>query len=223
MSGSGRGVRSDELVAARAGAPMMSAGSGLPIVVALTALLTSGAAGQSSPVVTSDNISTPEAFTYRQVGERSLKAYVFSPPTTARDRPAILLFHGGAWRLGEASWMFDRAKEFAEKGIVAISVDYSLSNDGLSPINGVEDACAAFRWVRGQAEKFGIDPQRVAAYGWSAGGHLVAAAATLPTVSGKVVDGRDRPNALLLYSPALNMATDPYFIQLMAGKGDPAG
>ncbi len=123
--------------------------------------------------------------------------------------------------MGDASWMFDRAREFAAKGIVAISVDYSLSNDGLSPIDGVEDACAAFRWARGQAEKFGIDPQRVAGYGWSAGGHLVAAAATLPAVNGKKVEASDRPNALLLYSPALNMAKDPYFMQLMAGKGDP--
>jgi acetyl esterase len=116
-----------------------------------------------------------------------------------------------------------RAREFAEEGIVAISVDYSLSNDGLSPIDGVEDACAAFRWVRGNSEKFGIDPRRVAGYGWSAGGHLVAAAATLPTVNGKTVDASDRPNALLLYSPALNMAKDSYFMQLMEGKGDPAG
>jgi acetyl esterase len=204
------------------GAPMKRPTPGMPIVVALTVLLTSGAAGQSSPFVTSDNAGKPETFTYRQVGDRSLKAYVVFPNAKAKDRPAILLFHGGAWRLGEASWMFDRAKEFAEKGIVAISVDYSLSNDGLSPINGVEDACAAFRWVRGQADKFGIDPHRVAGYGWSAGGHLVAAAATLPTVNGKMVEESDRPNALLLYSPALNMAKDPYFMQLMAGKGDPA-
>lgn len=118
--------------------------------------------------------------------------------------------------------MFDRAKEFAEKGILAVSVDYRLSNDGPSPIDGVEDACAAFRWVRTQAEKFGIDPLRVAGYGWSAGGHLVAAAATLPRVNGKIVEANERPNALLLYSPALNMAKDPYFMQLMAGKGEPA-
>jgi acetyl esterase len=205
------------------GAPMRSAASGVLIVAALTAQLTSGAPGQTARFVTSENAGKPETFTYRQVGERSLKAYVFFPKTKAKDRPAILMFHGGAWRLGEASWMFGRAREFAEKGIVAISVDYSLSNDGLSPIDGVEDACAAFRWVRGNSEKFGIDPRRVAGYGWSAGGHLVAAAATLPTVNGKTVDASDRPNALLLYSPALNMAKDSYFMQLMEGKGDPAG
>ena len=118
--------------------------------------------------------------------------------------------------------MFDRARDFAKKGMVAISVDYSLSNGGLSPVDGVDDACAAFAWVRAQAEQFGIDPQRVAGYGWSAGGHLVAATATLPSANGKTIAASARPNALLLYSPALNMAKDDYFMQLMAGKGDPA-
>jgi acetyl esterase len=197
-------------------------GFGVAIVVALTASLISDAGAKTSPSATKEATNKPETFTYRQIGERSLKAYVFFPETKAKHRAAVLLFHGGAWRLGEASWMFDRAKEFAEKGIVAVSVDYRLSNDGLSPVEGVEDACAAFRWVRGQSERFGIDPQRVAGYGWSAGGHLVAAAATLPSINGKNLEANDRPNAPLLYSPALNMAKDPYFIQLMAGKGDPA-
>jgi acetyl esterase/lipase len=196
-------------------------------LVALISMTFSSAIGQSfssSPTPRRDlGIAEPEILTYRQSGARSLKAYVFRPKTTEKNRPAILLFHGGAWQLGDASWMFGRAKEFAEKGLVAISVDYSLSIDGLSPIDGVEDACAAFTWAREQASKFGIDPQRVAGYGWSAGGHLVAAAATLPSVNGKKIAASARPNALLMYSPALNMAKDAYFMRLMAGKGDPAG
>lgn len=163
----------------------------------------------------------PEQFTYRQIGTRALKAYVFLPERTRKIRPAILLFHGGAWRLGEASWTFDRASEFASKGMVAISIEYRLSKGGLSPIDAVEDTCAAFMWVRKQAGKFGIDPGRVAGYGVSAGGHLVAAAATLPAVKGKKIDRCVRPNALLLFSPALNMAHDDYFKSLMKGKGNP--
>ena len=182
----------------------------------------SGAVGQLSSTTTRDSAAAPETLVYRQIGARSLKAYVFFPTTKANHRPVILLFHGGAWRLGDASWMFDRARDFAKKGMVAISVDYSLSNGGLSPVDGVDDACAAFAWVRAQAEQFGIDPQRVAGYGWSAGGHLVAATATLPSANEKTIAASARPNALLLYSPALNMAKDDYFMQLMAGKGDPA-
>jgi acetyl esterase/lipase len=97
-----------------------------------------------------------------------------------------------------------------------------LANNGLSPIEGVEDACAAFAWARVHADKFGIDTKRVAGYGISAGGHLVAAAALLPVVNGKKVSDDSRPNALMLYSAALNIAHDPYFDALMKDKGNPA-
>ena len=180
----------------------------------------------SSPASAQTSMTEPQTFTYQTVGTHDLKAYVFLPPTgpqpTAKPRPAILLFHGGAWQLGDASWMFGRAKEFAANGIVAIAIDYRLANDGLTPIESVEDACAAFTWARTQAKHFNIDPQRVAGYGVSAGGHLVAAAATLPAVNGSKLTATSRPNAMLLYSPALNMAKDPYFTRIMAGKADPA-
>jgi acetyl esterase len=132
-----------------------------------------------------------------------------------------LFFHGGAWRIGDASWTCGRAKEFAEKGIVSISVEYRLANNGLTPIDGVEDACAAFAWTRSHAKELGIDVKRVAGYGVSAGGHLVAAAATLPMVNGKKVVEDERPNVMLLYSPALNMGHDQYFVNLIGDKGDP--
>ena len=166
--------------------------------------------------------AAPDSFVYHQTGKLSLKAYVFQPVADGKRHPAILLFHGGAWRLGDASWTFGRAKEFADDGMVAICIEYRLANNGLSPIDGVEDACAAFAWARSQADKFGIDTKRVAGYGISAGGHLVAAAAVLPAVNGKKVSDDSRPNALMLYSAALNMAHDPYFDALMKDKGDPA-
>jgi acetyl esterase len=102
---------------------------------------------------------------------RPLKAFVFLPKTSGSNRPAVLLFHGGAWQLGDASWLFERAKQFADKGLVAIAVDYSLANDGRTPMDGVDDACAAFAWARQHATEFGLDKNRVVGYGWSAGGH----------------------------------------------------
>jgi len=171
--------------------------------------------GQERPV------EAPRTYVYRKIDGRALKAYLFQPSRDTSKRAAILLFHGGGWQLGEAAWTFDRAREFARKGIVAISIDYRLALDGLSPVEGVEDACAAFTWVRAHAGEFGIDPARVAGYGVSAGGHLAAAAATLSAVRGTPVSTSARPNAMLLYSPALNMAEDPYFVRLMKGHGNP--
>ncbi|WP_263416542.1 alpha/beta hydrolase [Terriglobus albidus] len=169
---------------------------------------------------TPDTGGTP--YTYREVQGEALKAYVFSPQERSGTRhPAILMFHGGAWQLGDASWMFQRAREFAQDGMVAIAVEYRLSLHGQSPVEGVDDACAAFLWVRAHAAELHIDPDRVAGYGVSAGGHLVAAAATLPAISGVPIPAEARPNAMLLYSPALNTGTDAYFMRLMNGHGDP--
>ena len=161
-----------------------------------------------------------ERFVYRQVEDRSLKAFVFLPKAKGDRRPAVLLFHGGAWQLGDASALFGRAKEFAEKGLMAIAVDYSLANAGRTPIDSVDDACAAFAWAREHASEFGLDTKRVVGYGWSAGGHLVAAAATLHAVRERKITQQERPNVLMLYSPALNMAKDPFFTRIMLGKAD---
>src|SRR5512134_396323 len=156
----------------------------------------------ASPSVAADDPPrAPQAYTYREVAGRELKAHVYLPGTRGENRPAVLLFHGGGWRIGEPAWLFERAREFAEKGLVAISIEYRLSNDALSPADAVEDACAAFAWAREKADMFGADRRRVAGYGVSAGGHLVAAAATLPSVKGRPIGADERPNALLLFSP----------------------
>jgi acetyl esterase/lipase len=187
----------------------------------LTRVAALGCLLAGSSVAASDE-APPPSYVYREVGDRQLRAFVTLPDAPGARRAAILLFHGGGWRIGEPAWTFDRAREFAQKGLVAMSIEYRLSNDGLSPIDAIEDACAAFTWARGQADRFGIDVRRVAGYGVSAGGHLAAAAAMLPSVRGRQISPPERPDALLLFSPALNMAKDEYFQGLMAGHGKPA-
>ncbi len=164
----------------------------------------------------------PKTFIYRQIDADTLKAYVFQPTTPGENHPAILLFHGGGFKFGDASWCFDRAKEFAEKGIVSICIDYRLANNGLTPIDGIEDACAAFTWTRIHAKELRIDTKRVAGYGISAGGLLVACAAELQSLRGNEIPGKSRPNVMLLYSPALNVVNEKPFDALMQEKGNSA-
>src|SRR5262249_52501752 len=85
-------------------------------------------------------------FVYREVEDRELRAFVALPDEPGPRRPAILLFHGVGWTVGEAAWTFDRAREFAAQGLVAMSIEYRLAEDGLSPADSIEDACAAFAW-----------------------------------------------------------------------------
>jgi acetyl esterase/lipase len=157
----------------------------------------------------------PVEHVYAQPGGTALKAYVFSPSTPgAKGRPAIVLFHGGGWAMGEPAWAFSRAKHFAEIGMVAVAAQYRLSDQKqTTPREAMADARAAIRWVRAQADSLGIDPKRVVAFGWSAGGHLAASAAIFDA------DAAARPDALVLVSPAVSLVADNWVQRLLMGRG----
>src|SRR5215475_8019981 len=103
------------------------AGTGLMLLLSLVAMIPPPGNGQTAESLAIEdkaaNEMGAERFIYRQVDGRSLKAFVFLPKSAGDNRPAVLLFHGGAWQLGDASGLFGRAKEFADRGLVAIAVD----------------------------------------------------------------------------------------------------
>jgi acetyl esterase len=147
---------------------------------------------------------------YREVGDVKLQAWIYEPAGhTARDRrPAIVFFFGGGWSSGTPGQFLPQCRYLADRGMVAISVDYRVkSRQGVPPTECLRDAKAAIRWTRTNAERLGIDPQRIAAGGGSAGGHLAAATALVPGFDevGKSVES-SRPNALVLFNPALVLA-----------------
>ena len=162
----------------------------------------------------------PTEHTYRTVNGTALKAYAFAPtgaPRNARS-PAILLFHGGGWVAGAPDWTFATAGRYAKLGMLAISVQYRLSTDSVSPIDALADVCDAFHWVRTEAATLGVDPRRVAASGVSAGGHLAAAAATIGCGRTEGEYGTGGPDALVLWSPALDVSNDGHFRLLLRGR-----
>jgi len=174
-------------------------------------------AALSLPVAASDvqaPIEAPQVETYRQVDGRALRAYVFAPEGPASGA-AILLFHGGGWSMGDAEWVYPAARRFAALGLTAVAVEYRLTDEDVTPIDALSDTCAAFAWVRRQADELDIDVHRVAGYGVSAGGQLVAAAAT---VGCQDVGVAGRPDALLLWSPALDVSGDHWFERQLQGK-----
>ena len=89
------------------------------------------------------------------------------------SRPAILAIHGGAWRGGDKAWAEQFANELCPLGYVVFSINYRLSSraDGTWPAQ-IEDVQKALRYIRANAERFRIDPDRIASLGMSAGGHL---------------------------------------------------
>lgn len=165
--------------------------------------------------VAQDAAPTPDrSFVYREVGGQTLSVHVFFPPGHHSLEPAngILLFHGGGWSAGTPEWTFATARRFADWGLVAIAVQYRLSEGDITPIDALDDVCAALGWVRHHAEDLGLT-ERVAGYGVSAGGHLAAATATIGCPAGEA-----GPDALLFWSPALDVAADGWFRGKLKGR-----
>ncbi len=113
---------------------------------------------------------------YRKGGSNSWKLDILWPKAKPKTpRPAIVFVHGGGWSGGDKDnglWR-NMPIAYAEKGYVCISVNYRLT--GESPLPAcVSDCKNAVRWLRANAEKYHVDPNRIGAFGSSAGGHLVA-------------------------------------------------
>jgi acetyl esterase len=151
---------------------------------------------------------------YRSVDGTDLKAWIFEPAghRAADASPGIVFFFGGGWNGGTPGQFRPQATYLAERGMVAVVVDYRVrSRQGTLANVAVSDAKAAIRWLRSQAGRLGIDPDRIAAGGGSAGGHLAAATALLPghDDTGEPADVSSAPNALVLFNPVLITAAFP--------------
>jgi len=105
-------------------------------------------------------------------GKRDLHLDMFRPAKSGKY-PALLLIHGGGWRSGNKSMQVPMAQQIAAKGYVTATVEYRLSPEALYPA-AVYDVKAAIRFLRANAVKYNIDPDKIAITGSSAGGQLAA-------------------------------------------------
>ena len=136
-----------------------------------------------------------------------LDAYV--PAGTGR-RPAVVMIHGGGWRMGDkASWQ-PEAERLAARGWVAFSINYRLDERVVFPAE-IDDVQTAVSWVRAKAGEYGVDTTRIAALGESAGGHLAAMLATLGSGS---LDAGARIRVGAAWSPPVD------FTALAGSRGD---
>jgi len=107
-------------------------------------------------------------------------------PKGRRPAPAVLFFHGGAWRFGSKDDLPPLAARLLEKGIALASADYRPSTEASFPAQ-LEDARCALRYLRQHAAEHGVDPARIGAWGESSGGHLAALLATTAREPGERV------------------------------------
>lgn len=150
--------------------------------------------------------STP--YTYRNVNNTDLRLHVFLPKDShpSDKRPAIVLFFGGGWTWGTVEQLVPQAKYLAHRGMIAAVVDYRvLCRDNSTPLDSVEDATEAMRWIRSHAAELGIDPTRIAAGGESAGAQLALSAAFLEGPGAGNNHQSAKPDALVLFNPAVDL------------------
>ena len=128
-------------------------------------------------------------------------------------RPGFVWNHGGGFVGGdldmpEADWV---SRSIAERGFVVVSVEYRLAVDGVHFPVPSDDVVAAFRWVAAHAAELGIDPDRLAIGGASAGGDLTAGALLRLRDEGGPVPAR----AVLAY-PTVHPELPPFSAELAA-------
>src|SRR5215212_4962880 len=131
-----------------------------------------------------EHINVERGVVYGVVGGESLLLDAYRSLPHANRRPAVVLIHGGGMWTGTRAHMEDQARQLAQAGYVAFSVDYRLVDAEAGyhrwPAQ-LDDVQRAVRWVRSHAAHYGIDPERVGAFGWSAGGQLAALLGTRDT------------------------------------------
>ena len=143
------------------------------------------------------------------------------PKTPKGDKPlpVVVNVHGGAWLQGDKSRGVGQIMPLVASGEYAgVSINYRLSGEAPWPAQAF-DCKAAIRWVRANAAKYHLDPDRIGVVGGSAGGHLVAFLGTSGGV--EEVEGDLGPNSGL--SSKVRCVVDLYGPAELASMGDAPG
>jgi acetyl esterase/lipase len=115
--------------------------------------------------------------TKRHIGDSRIPVLVTTPIDGQRQRPGVLSIHGGGYILGSPQMeAFGTGRLVRDLGVVTVSPDYRLAPEHPFPA-ALDDCMTTLEWMRAHAPELGIDPDRIAVMGASAGGGLAAAVA----------------------------------------------
>ena len=140
---------------------------------------------------------------YASVDGIPLLLDLYLPSTDNGPAPVIVWIHGGGWRVGTKTG--GPAVRQSLRGYAVASIDYRLSDVATHPAQ-INDCKAAIRWLRAHAGEYNLNPDRIAAYGSSAGGHLAAFLGT----SGDVAELEGNVGGNLEFSSRVQAIVDWY-------------
>ena len=115
------------------------------------------------------------------------------PENSGDTTPLVIYIHGGAFKSGDKGMVGGKVQPLLDAGFAVASLNYRLSGEALFPA-GAQDVKAAVRWLRANADSYGLDPDNFAAWGESAGGNLVSLIGTTGDQS-TVLDDPELGNA----------------------------
>ena len=141
--------------------------------------LSAVAAQAQGPAPDIGNLKAEKDIVFGKAGTKDMTLDVYRPPdgVTSKRMAIIHLFGGGFFGGNKnAGYIINNAKALGPKGYTSISANYRLQTEGSWPAQ-IHDVKAAIRWTRANAAKLGIEPNRIAVAGYSAGGMLALMAA----------------------------------------------
>lgn len=140
------------------------------VVTALAAAMLAGARPLRAENEVANEIVVENDIEYSNPDNQHLQLNMARPDGSG-PYPAVVCIHGGGFRAGTRQGYDGLIKKLAENGYVAVTVTYRLAPKYQFPAT-VYDVKAAVRWLRANAAKYHVDPDRIGATGGSAGGHL---------------------------------------------------
>ncbi|HXG11315.1 MAG TPA: alpha/beta hydrolase [Gemmataceae bacterium] len=144
----------------------MRCGSGWMLTLFIVA-----AAPALAPAQQRYEVQVERDLVYGKGGDTELKLDLAMPKNGKGPFPALVCIHGGAWLRGSRQDLDKTIETLAGRGYVAVTVSYRLAPAAKFPAQ-IEDCKAAVRWLRANAGKYKINPDRIGALGYSAGAHL---------------------------------------------------
>jgi len=157
------------------GAALLALGAGTGQTVPAQTVPAPGPSTTDAPVVP---FTVTHDVKYGTAGGQDLLLDTYVPDDTNAERVSVILIHGGAWRFGDKDGVVREATLVAQRGWVVFAVNYRLAEPEAFPAE-IDDVQTAVKWARTNAYDYRLDPGRMGALGFSAGGHLAAMLATL--------------------------------------------
>lgn len=177
------------------------------LVVFIAATLSASAAKKPSWPT---GFNGAETKVYKTIDGVDLRIHIFNPKgRTRKSRAAAVFFFGGGWKGGTPKQFEHQCRYLASRGMVAMTAEYRIRGRHKTLAEFcVRDGKSAIRWVRANAKRLGVDPNRIVAAGGSAGGHVAACTGTIAGFEDEPSPA-SRPDAMVLFNPALVLAHVP--------------